>query len=128
MGKVLKFFTASVLVATLTLTTIICCCLGPTAMAHFSKKALCSHCDKSSSSQHKDCDPSSSCQHRLTDADISSSHAIVLASDTLSAFLPVSFIDHHINLAPSFPTIYSRGSPPIIHTTPLYIQFRNLRL
>ena len=127
MGKIFKLSIASFLTVSLAVTTVVCCCVGPAVAAHFHQKVMCGHCDNPGS-HHKGSNPGGACQYHLTDAEFS--HAQVI-SPSLSApvFAPISFIDQHINFLPSFPTIYPRGSPPlVVGTTPLYIQFRSLRI
>ena len=129
MRKIIKLFIASLLTASLSFATVICCCIAPSVMAHFHKTAMCSHCSGESSHSHSS-NPLGSCQNQLTSADLS--HAQTISSSTVSVqHFPLSIFvsNHQIAIIHSLLSVYPPGGPPLgISFTPLYLRTFNLRI
>jgi hypothetical protein len=129
MKRVLKLFLASLLTVSLSLATVICCCIAPSVIVHFHKTDACSHC--SSQGAHNNApNPAGACQNQLTSAEFLHSQAISTpnVSATLSpvsAFLSI----HRTTVIPSILLAYPPGGPPLgISFTPLYLRTFNLRI
>ena len=130
MKRIPKLIIASLLAITLGVASVICCCIAPTVMAHFSKKDMaCSHCPGEKSHGNSS-NPLGACQQQLTSADVI--HHSTLSSSVLSTkylSLSLSFINYQNNLTHSILLAYPPGGPPLgISFTPLYLRTFNLRV
>jgi len=129
MKKLSKILIALLLSATVSVATVICCCIAPSVMAHFHKTVTCSHC-AGQDSQGKSSNPLESCRNQLTSADLSQSPAASVSAVSVKTFpVPVIFGKYISALPPSFSLGYPPGSPPLgISFTPLYLRTFNLRI
>lgn len=128
MEKIVKPYIASLLIACLAVTTVVCCCIGPAIMAHLHKASACSHCSPQDSHGHSS-SPSDGCMYRLTNAE--ASHGQVIIASAPLVFTPITFLDHHIvtPFLSSSIQAYPRGSPPLAASfTPLYLRTFSLRI
>jgi len=130
MKKILKLFVASLLTATLSVATVICCCVAPAVMAHFHQVTICcSHCaDKCSHDNSSN--PGGACQNKLTSAEFSGGQTISTPKVSLLPFLAPVFLNNHYKvLSSTLSLAYPPGGPPLgISFTPLYLRTFNLRV
>lgn len=126
MAKLLKFSIASILTACVAVATVICCCAGPTVMAHLHKKAMCGHCKEKAAGHSSN--PAQMCQSHLTDAEALAPQSIagpekaIVYTHTVAAklFIPTVLYQN---------SLYPRGSPPLAAARlPLYLQTHSLRI
>lgn len=129
MVRALKLPVSFLLVVTLAVATVICCCIGPSAVAQLHKTAMCSHCPAKNSSSGHSTSSTDSCMYRLANAEASYGQIIIAPAPTV--FTPIAFFDHHtvMPFLPSLVQAYPRGSPPLATSfTPLYLRTFNLRV
>ena len=129
MRKIFNQFIASLLTISLSLATVICCCIAPVVVAHFHKVAVCSHCT-GQGSQSNHANPASACQNQLTSADLSSAQ-VISSSVVSTVHFPTSafLIDHQIAFTHVILLAYPPGAPPLgASLTPLYLRTFNLRI
>ena len=129
MKKIFKLLIASLLTVSLSVATVICCCIAPSVMAHFHKTVMCSHC-QGASSHGNPSNPLGSCQNQLTSAELSHPQ-IVSSSIILVQHFPLSvFVNNHqITFSRSLLLAYPPGVSPLgISFTPLYLRTFNLRI
>ena len=129
MKKIFKLSIASVLTITLSLATVICCCIAPSVMAHFHKAVTCRHCDSQDSS-NKSSNPGAACLNQLTSAELSHTQLITVSKISPQPFsAPVSLSNYNQNISPILNLSYPPGGPPLgISFTPLYLRTFNLRI
>ena len=129
MTKIFKIFTAMVLISSLCVATVICCCIAPAVMAHLHKVVSCSHCP-SSNSHHHSSNPADVCLSQLTSAEFVQMQTIDFTKHLGNAFPLPLFVDKYITtLPPSRILAYSPGSPPLrISFIPLFLRTFNLRV
>ncbi len=129
MIKIFKLFIASLLIISLGVATVICCCIAPSVMAHFHKAVMCSHCQGENSHSNSS-NPAGACRQQLTSAEFF--HAQTISSPIVSAkFFPVSVFlnNHQVTPTRSLLLAYPPGGPPLgISFTPLYLRTFNLRV
>jgi len=129
MKKILKFTIASVLTVSLSVATVVCCCIAPSVMAHLHKVVTCNHCPEQGS-HSKSSNPLQACQQQLTSAEFLHGQTIV-STVVIAKNFPVSafLISHQITLTRSLLFAYPPGGPPLgISFTPLYLRTFNLRI
>jgi len=129
MKKIFNLSIASLLAVSLSVATVICCCIAPSVMAHFHQSAMCSHCPDQNSSSNAP-NPAGTCQQQLTSAELSHGQTMVFSHAPGSPFSAPIFLGKHITtLPPPSSLVYPPGSPPLgISLTPLYLRTFNLRV
>ena len=129
MKKIFKLSIASLLTVSLSVATVICCCIAPSEMAHFHKTVMCSHCP-SQDSHSKSSNPAATCQNQLTSAEFNHSSSISSSVASTVHFPVPGFLNiHQTVLSPSLSLTYPPGGPPLgISFTPLYLRSFNLRI
>jgi hypothetical protein len=130
MKKILKISIASFLALSLSVATVVCCCIGSAVMAHAHKASVCNHCPPQGSSSKHSSNPADSCIYHLTNAEVSYGKIIIAHAPVV--FIPATFFDQHIAtpFLPSSIQAYPRGSPSfdLPSFTPLYLRTFNLRI
>jgi len=129
MRKIFNLFIAFLLAASLSVATVVCCCIAPSVMAYFHKTVACSHCPGENPSGNSS-NPAAACQNQLTSAEFTHSPIILSSSVSGNSFPSVVFLnDHQIALTRSLLLAYPPGGPPLgISFTPLYLRTFNLRI
>jgi hypothetical protein len=129
MKRAFKLLIASFLAASLSVATVVCCCIAPAVMAHFHKAAVCSHCHGQNSNDGSS-NPAATCRYQLLNAELTYGRTITFSNSTGSPLPSPIFLDKHITtLPPPANLIYPPGSPPLgISFTPLYLRTFNLRV
>jgi hypothetical protein len=131
MKKIVKISIASLLAVSLSVATVVCCCIGSALTAeHTHKVSACNHCPSQGTASKHSSNPADSCTYHLTNAEIS--HGQIIIAHAAAVFVPASFFDRHAvrPFLPSSIQAYPRGSPPLDlpSFTPLYLRTFNLRI
>ncbi len=129
MKRLFRPFIASLLTVSLSVATVICCCIAPSVMAHFHQAAVCSHCQKSSP-QAPSSTPLETCQNQLTSGEFLHNQIIIAPKVVVLPLPSHDFLNNHRTALSSFlSVVYPPGSPPQgISLTPLYLRTFQLRI
>jgi len=129
MEKIFKLLISFFLVVSLSVATVMCCCIAPSVMAHFHKAVTCSHCPDQAS-HGKSSNPTTACQNQLTSAELLQAQTLFSTTVLVKHFFGAAFLsDHHRVLTHSLLLAYPPGAPPQgVSFTPLYLRTFNLRI
>jgi len=129
MRKILNLSIAFLLAITLSVATVLCCCIAPSVVAHFHKTVTCSHC-AGQTAHGKSSNPAAACPQQLTSADFYHLQTIISPVVKISHFQSFNFlIAHQSVLNRSLLFAYPPGGLPLGRRfTPLYLRTFQLRI
>ena len=124
-----KILMAIILTITLSVATVVCCCIAPSVMAQFHQQVTCSHCHSPNNPKHSS-NPAEKCLNQLTSADLSVSFGISHATASVTHWPTTFFVQHHrIVFLHSLIRVYPPGGPPLgLSFAPQYLHTFNLRI
>lgn len=129
MKKISRYFLAPLMIVSLTVATVICCCIAPSVVPQLHKTVKCSHCH-GQNPQRGSSNPAEACQQQLSGGEflrtftLDSSH-VIKSTVTVPVFLDRYSTHPLLSSLSSYP----RGSPSsVVMASPLYLRTFYLRI